>query len=436
MKARWAPGPYLLGLCALATPLFLFGGVGVALAVTAQGVLLLLALWERRGLAAADIEVRRGLEGRLLLGESNSVTLRLHNPTARRLRVVVRDDLPSSFEVDKDEVHAVLGPYERAAVGYSVRPTRRGVFALGDLDVRIEGPARLGSVLRRVSSAVEARVYPNLGGPQRFELAARLGALHSVGVRSQRRPGGAGEFEQMREYVAGDAYRDVDWKATAKRRRPIVRVNGEERSQTVVVALDAGRMMATLLDDLSKLDHAIHAALMLAYVALRSGDKVGLIVFAHGVLHFVPPRGGQPHYRRILDSVFAVEPSDTYVDFARLNEFLRVRVPRRSLLVLFSDLLDEAQAGPLVEQAGGLRRKHLPVCVTMADPVAERAAEQPVDDVASAYHRAAAADILHERAGLKARLRKSGIGLVEAPARELAVATVNRYLEIKSRRVL
>jgi uncharacterized protein (DUF58 family) len=260
--------------------------------------------------------------------------------------------------------------------------------------------------------------------------------LHSVGVRTVRRGGGGGEFEQLREYVSGDSLREIDWKATAKRNRPVTRVHGQEQSQTVLIALDAGRMMATKLDELAKLDHAIHAALLLAYVALRSGDKVGVVVFADDVLTFVPPNRGRNQYRRILEALATVEASPSYVDFRRLSAFVRARVPRRALLVVFSDLLDDSQALPLAEQAAALRAKHLPLCVTMNDPVADALAFAPATTAQDVYRRAAAAALLEDRDAIRVHLRKSGVGLVEAPAAELAVATVNRYLDIKSRHAL
>jgi uncharacterized protein (DUF58 family) len=195
-------------------------------------------------------------------------------------------------------------------------------------------------------------------------------------------------------------------------------------------------MMATKLDALAKLDHAIHAALLLAYVALRSGDRVGVVVFADDVLTFVPPNRGRNQYRRILEALATVEASPSYVDFRRLSAFVRARVPRRALLVVFSDLLDDSQALPLAEQAAALRAKHLPLCVTMNDPVAEALAFAPASTPHDVYRRAAAAALLEDRDAIRVHLRKAGVGLVEAPAAELAVATVNRYLDIKSRHAL
>lgn len=433
---RWVPGTRLAWLCALALPAYVVGGHGVLFGVLYNVVIIALAVLESRGLRGHLPSVERVTESRLVLGLKNEVTLKFHNGTGRSIRLTARDDFPQGFRAEPDELNVHLPPHARRQRSYSVLPPRRGRFEFGDLHLRVEGPARLGALLVTLPATAEAKVYPNLRGPKRYELAARLGALLNVGVRNIRRTGGGGEFEQLREYVPGDPFRDLDWKATAKRQRPITRISGQERSQTVIVGLDAGRMMSTQLDDITKLDHAINAALLLTFVALRGGDKVGLIVFAEGVHHFVPPARGTAQYRRILEALFGIEASVTYVDFRRLVEFVQLRIPRRALLVLFSDLLDESQAMPLAEQATILRKKHLPVCVTMNDPVAEAFSEVPVATSEDAYRRAAAADLLAERDQVKRHLTKAGVGLVEAPAGELAVATVNRYLEIKSRRAL
>ncbi len=378
----------------------------------------------------------RVLAARLVVGVRNRVLVRLHNPSPRALRLTVRDALPEGWVAEPDEHTLELPPFARREVAYDVVPPRRGRFRFGDLHLRLEGAARLGAALVRVPAEAEARVYPNVLGPRRYELASRLGDLRSLGFRSVRRAGQGGEFEQLREYVAGDAYRELDWKSTAKRQRPVTRVHQQERSQLVLLAVDAGRMMATRLAGLTKLDHAIHAALLLAWVALRHGDRVGLVVFADSVRVFVPPGRGPGHYARLLEALFDVEPRPTHVDFRRLVEHVRARVPRRALLVMFSDLLDEAQAMPLAEHAPVLRRRHLPVCVTMHDPIATRLADAPPDAAEDVYLRAAAADVLADRERVKAHLAKAGVGLVEAPPGELAVATVNRYLALKARRAL
>lgn len=438
-SSKLIPGRRLGWLAAGGLPLAaLDGGTGLGLgaALVYDALLLVGAAVESRRLGRDAPAIERHMDERLVVGAENRVTLRLHNPHPRMVRVTVRDDLPPGWEADPPELSVELPPYARRELTYVVIPPKRGRFAFGDLHLKLEGRARLGARIVRVDAGHDAKVFPNVLGPRRYELAARLGDLTSVGFRSVRQSGGGGAFEQLREYVAGDPYRDLDWKSTAKRQRPVTRVYEQERSQIVLLAIDAGRMMATRIGRISKLDHAINAALLLAWVALRKGDRVGLIVFGDHVHQFVAPGSGPGQYRKLLDALYAVEAEETAVDFRRLVEFVQVRARKRALLVLFSDLLDEAHAMPLAEHAPILRRTHLPVCVTMHDPVAEALADAPVGDAREAYRRAAAADLLAERESVKAHLRSRGVRVVEAPPGELAVATVNRYLEIKARRAL
>lgn len=435
-RPRFIPGRRLALALVPALPLFLLGERGALIGFAWDVSMLVLAWFDARPLRKRVPEAERSIDERVLLGVPQRVQITLHNPTSARIRGRLRDANPPELRVDPPELAFDLAPHGRQRISYELCGQRRGQFQFGDLSLRLEGRAGLGALLCSVPAASEVRVYPNLRGPARYELAARLGTLHSVGVHNRRQHGGGGQFEELREYVPGDPFRALDWKASAKRRRPITRVLGREQSQTVLIALDAGRLMATRLDDLTKLDHAIHAALLLAWVALRGSDRVGLIVFADQVLAYVPPAHGRAQYARILDAVFAVEAKPTYVDFRRLAQFVRTRIPRRALFVMFSDLLDDSQGLPLVAAAPQLRGKHVPLCVTLSDPTATGLASATVATPADAYRRAAAADVLAERAGAKLRLTKAGIGLVEAPAAELAVATVNRYLELKVRHAL
>lgn len=446
--SRFVPGRALALAAAAAAPLALAGDLGVAGVLAWDAALVLGALAESGSLARRAPNITRELDARLVVGTPHRVVVRLHNPTASPLRVVVRDDVPPGWFAEPDELTVQLPPHARREVTYTVTPPKRGAFRFGDLHLRLEGAWGLGARLVDIAAARDARVYPDVLGSRRYELGSKLGDLRSIGVRNVRKSGGGGEFDQLREYVSGDAFRDLDWKSSAKRLRPVTRVLREERSQNVLLAIDAGRLMKIRAGSahgtapggreipVTKLDHAINAALLLAWVALRQGDRVGLVVFADDVMAFVPANRGPGQYRVLLEALHDVEATMAHVDFRRFAEFIKTRVPRRSLLVVFSDLLDDTHALPLAEHLALLRGKHLPVCVTMEDAVAERLATEPPHDEREAYQRAAAADLLTDRAAVKAQLRKGGVGLVEGPAGALAVGAVQRYLEIKSRGLL
>ncbi|HEY2734091.1 MAG TPA: DUF58 domain-containing protein [Polyangiales bacterium] len=431
MKQRFTPGKRLSLALLLLSPLFFLGPLSFWIGLFGDALLLACALAEARALARRLPTFARTLPTRLSIDSANPIEITLQNGSNRRIRGTLRDDQPNEFRAEPSELAFDLPPRSSEQLSYRAFIRRRGQYRFGDLHARLEGRFGLGSLTISVPAGVAARVYPNLGGPRRYELALRRHALHSVGVRNVRRIGGAGEFEQLREYVPGDALRDFEWKASAKRLRPITRVHGQEQSQSVLLAIDTGRMMGTRLDEFTKLDHAIHAALLLAWVALRAGDKVGLLLFASDVQRFLPPARGRAQYLRILETLYAVEASPTYVDFRELARFVRARLPRRSLLLLFSDLLDESQALPLAAELPKLRAKHLPLCITMSDPVAARLAEAPVSNREQVYLRAAAADLLAERTVVKKQLARAGVSVLETRAADLAVATVNRYLEIK-----
>lgn len=443
---RWLPGLAVPIAAMVSSPLALAGPVGVGAALAVDAVTVLISYGQARGLARRGITAQRIADGRLVVGATHGVTLRLHNPSDRPVKVTVRDDVPEGFSVSPEEMTVELPPHARRDVRYELVAKERGDHRMGNIHLKIEG-GRLGAALVEQPAGSDVRVYPNVLGPRREELGARVHDLKRSGLRNVRLAGGGGEFAHLREYVQGDAYRDFDWKATAKRQRPVTKVRETEKSQAVILAVDAGRMMASALTTkeaqaapgrertivMTKLDHAINAALLLAHVALRSGDRVGLLIFADDVRLFVPPRRGLGHYRALLDAVYRVKAELTFVDFRRLAAFIKLRVPKRSLLVVLTDLLDEAHAMPLTHEARVLGKKHLLVCVSLRDPEAERLATSPVRSDDEAWSRAAAADLVMERDVVKAHLIKSGVALVEAPASDLSLSVVNRYLEIKAR---
>lgn len=424
----------LLVLAGLPVALLFRRAPALQLVVLAWDLALLALFWlEGKRLGRLVPTCERVHDERLIVGLPNRIRLRLHNPSPQALRVQVRDDTPAGWKVSADTLAVELPPFARREVSYEAEPPRRGEAAFGDVHLRVDGGPGLCTVGASSPAERTVRVHPNVLGPRRYDLAARLGELALLGFRTIRKDGQGGEFEKLREYVPGDDYGDIEWRSTARRGRPIVRVHQRERSQQVLLCVDAGRMMATRLGAITKLDHAINAALLTAFVALRQGDRVGLVVFADDVRVFVPPRAGTAQYRRILEALAGIEAELTFVDFRRLTDFVRVRVPRRALVLVFSDLLDEAHAAPLAACAPVLAERHLAVCCTLRDDVVFTLSRTSPTTSADAYRRAAATDLLVEQEAIRAKLGARGVQLVEASAGQLAVATVNRYLELKRR---
>jgi uncharacterized protein (DUF58 family) len=279
-------------------------------------------------------------------------------------------------------------------------------------------------------------VYPDLRGASRLLLADAALDLVNLGLRTLRRDGRGSEFSRLRDYAQGDSVRDVDWKATARRSRPVTRVMESERSQTVLLGIDAGRSMAAQVDGLTRLDHAVNAALFLAFVAVRNGDRVGLVVFADGVKSYLAPAAGRGQYRRIVDAVFAARPHLTFVDYLALFKELDRRLRKRSVLCLFTDFIDEDQAATMVEPLRRLARRHVPVCLSVRDSALVGLLRERPLDAAAAFRQAVASELLQEREAMKRAVARDGVTVIDAEASHLGLQAVNRYLEIKARGTL
>ncbi len=398
--------------------------------------LLALALADRQLARGARVELRRSPRGRVNVGVENRVVVRVRNLGPGRVRLRVRDDVPDGFTCRGETFDLELRGFKQEDREYTATPPRRGRFGFGDLHVRALGPFGLCAVERTFPAHLAVRVYPDMRGASRLLLATAARDLANLGLRRLRRDGAGTEFARLREYVQGDSMRDVDWKATARRHRPVTRVHETERSQTVILCVDAGRSMAARVDALTKLDYAVNAALFLAFVAIKNGDRVGVVVFADGVRAFLPPEAGRRQYRRIVDALYGAEAALTLVDYHGLFRELSSRARKRSLVAIFTDLLDEQQARSMVAPLHRLAHRHVPLCITLRDQGIEdlvRARPAEPDD---AFRQAVAHELLEEREHLKALIARDGVQLVDAPPTELTLAAVNRYLEVKRRGLL
>ena len=427
-----------VGLCILSAPAMAAGFVpGLWSVVLLLDVMFILAALAD-GLLAKKLELEawRELPARLSVGVPNRVQVHLLNKGGRAAWVKVKDDAPEAFDIDPPELQLLLGANSRARAAYRATPQKRGRFGFGDLHLRVRGPYGLVWHERLVPAKAEAPVYPDMRGASRLLLSGAALDLVNLGLRQLRRDGRGTEFARLRDYAEGDSVRAVDWKATARRNRPVTRVMEAERSQSILICVDAGRSMAAKVDGLTKLDHAVNAALFLAFVAVRNGDRVGLAVFADGVKAYLTPEAGRKQYRKIVDTLYSAKPALTYVDYLGLFKELNLRLRRRTLLCLFTDLLDEEQASSLVFPIRRLARRHVPLCMTVKDTGLVELLRTPPSGVDDAFGHAVASELLGDREQMKHRIARDGVQLVDVHPEELSLAAVNRYLEIKARGLL
>jgi uncharacterized protein (DUF58 family) len=382
---------------------------------------------KRRGL-----EVKRERPARLSVGVDNDVVLLVENRNAAPLHLQLRDEVPVGFAADPPLLTTTLAGHGWIRLPYRLLPTERGNARFSDIHVRLRGPLGLAWVDRAIAAEEIAQVYPNLLEIRRYEAMVRTTLVRTGGYHIKRLPGTSKEFSHFREYTVDDDYRHVNWKATARRGKPITSVYESERSQDIIFCLDIGRMMAARVGKLSKLDHAINAVLMLTHVSHRFQDNLGLLVFSHKVHEYLPPAKGRAQHARFLQVLYSVQPELCYVNYREAFQYLVARHPKRALTMVFTDLLDSTVSAEYRDAIGLLKRFHLPLTLAVADvPLRELAARSP-QDVEQLYDIAVARDLLTGRAELLRGLERQGVMVVDTVPEKLTIDAVNRYLALKA----
>jgi uncharacterized protein (DUF58 family) len=405
-------------------------------------VLLALALLAYDYLSAPrpdEFEAHRICESKLSIAANNAVTLHLayrpRNPNDNRaVSYVLRDEPPFQFVLTAaDKMAGTVRRGEAADNTYQALPHRRGDYRFGNINLRWLTP--LGLLLRQavVPAAQDVKVYPNLLEVRKYELLARRNQLYELGLKNVRRLGVGSEFERLREYNTDDDFRRIYWPATARQHRPIVMDYETERSQTVIVALDAGRLMSSPIGPLAKLDYAVNTALLLSYIATLRGDRVGILAFADKVLAYLAPDRGRKQFITTLDTLYNIQPQSTEPDYADALSYLALKFRRRALVVLFTDLVDTDASTALVRHVSRMVPRYLPVTVTMSNaPVVAAATHEPQTS-AQVYEQVVAQKLLQERREVLEILGRNGVLTIDVPADKLNVSVINKYLELKAR---
>lgn len=436
---------------ALVVPgLLLVAGIAqfAALLALFYAVALLLLTWlDRRSAGTgSQFRVTRQHDLKLSLGVPNPVTIEIESRALRPLEITVHDEPPLGFAIAESATQdVVIPPHEKRSLVYHVRPLQRGDFAFGDINLRWSGPLRLFVRQTVVQAAESVKVYPNIYEIRQYELLVRRDQLSEMGLRNVRLRHQGTVFESLRDYTPDDPYRSINWKATARRGKPISTDYESERNQRVVIMLDVGRMMrsAIRVDDpdgvswnMAKVDFVINSTLLLSYVASRKGDQVGLLVFADQVKQYVPPEPGSGHFRKLLEAMYALGSEPVEADYGRAVSYLRARQRKRALIILFTDLSGARASETLLAHMPRLTPQHLPLLVTIRDPVLDQEALQSPGTSESVYRRAVAEQLIDERRLVLDNLRRRGVLTLDVDAKHLSISVVNRYLQLKGRALI
>ena len=426
-------------LVALGIPLAALGAaVGSPLIAVAYDLLLVLVAWGTVRLAPStdSLRLKRHFDLVLSVRASNKIVLAIENDGNESIRALLRDEAPPTFTASRREFKVRIDPGALVELTYHVTPPERGSDSFRGTYLRVECP--LGLVTKQVKLPTEepVRVYPNVLALREFDLLKQRGRLKDMGIRRARHRGLGMEFESLRDYALGDDYRKLDWKASARRGKLVVRQFEQERNQSVVICIDIGRHMLAEVNGVRKLDHVLDALLMLTNAASLAGDFVGLLVYADTVRRYIPPRKGRNQVGIIIDAIhdLVAEPieSDPIGAFA----YLASRWNRRSLLVNFTDYEDADRARDLVVAFGPMARRHLALLVRVMDPRMDEVLAKVPESVKEMYMQAAATMLLDDRRTAKSIISSARIHTVDSEPQNLASSLVSYYFMVKERSLL
>jgi uncharacterized protein (DUF58 family) len=393
--------------------------------------------------AGADYFLSRNLEGvtaerkfsrRFAIGDKTDVNIVVENTSERDIDLWIKDEYPPEMRVDDGrEASFRVESTSQATFTYSLLAPNRGKYLFGMTAIRFL--SRLGLVWCQTTlcEPEAVKVYPNMRRAREMELKA-IGANTYLAIqrRSVRRGEGR-EFESMRDYVRGDELRHISWTTTARRAKLTTRQYQIERDQTIIIALDAGRLMTGRIGDETKFDTAIHASLALMSAAARGGDNCGIVVFGRNIKRYLPPKKSIGHMDAVLEALHDLEPELIEPSYSRAFEFIAANSKKRSFVVILTDLVDKESSGELIRSLKLLRPTHLPLVVTIGDRDLNSTVSAVPDSIREMFVQSAAEEIIHQRDSALRQVETIGGLALDVTTQTLAPGLLETYLRVKER---
>lgn len=380
-----------------------------------------------------EIVVTRKLNDTLSLGDENKVELTISSSYTIPLDVEVIDELPYQLQRRDSSFRFSLNPEGKRTLYYTIKPTERGLYSFGNVNVYVSSV--LGLVERRyvVDVNQEIGVYPSVLQMRKHEFQVFTKSSQNQGVKKMRRLGNTNEFEQIKDYVKGDNYRHINWKATSRRNKLMVNQYQDEKSQQVYCVIDKSRSMKMPFEGLTLLDHAINSALVMSNIALKKGDKAGLITFSDKIGAQVKASRNATHLKKVMEVLYNQKTAFLEANYELLYQSIKRTVRGRSLLIMylnFESFYSLTRAMPILRR---LNKSYLVVVVFFENTEISKASEMESETVSDIYLQTFAQKFNNDKKRMVQELRKYGIQSILTKPEELSVNTINKYLELKSR---
>lgn len=381
-------------------------------------------------------ECKRILPRIFSLGDENPIKLILKNNNGLKLKVKIIDELPIQFQKRDFEINTILKGFSESTLIYELRPLNRGEYLFRKINLFLKSP--IGLVERRIVVNAEATipVYPSVIQMKKYELLALARISIFPGVKKMRKLGSSYEFEQIREYVKGDDFRSINWKATSRKNALMVNQYEDERSQQIFTVIDKGRSMKMPFNGLSLMDYAINTSLVISNVALQKHDKVGLLTFSDKIGATVKPESGPKHLRIIIETLYKEKERNLEANYELLYQASRQFIRRRCLMFLYTNFESYSAMLRVLPILRMINHQHLLVVIFFENTEIKDFADKDANNTEEIYNKTIAMKFVEEKERIVQELRQYGIQVILTRPEDLSINTVNKYLELKAKRMI
>jgi len=383
--------------------------------------------------AKNSVHANRIVPKKLSNGDENTIRIKVINNYNFEIRVGIIDELPHQFQIRDFNISITLDAGEERLLTYQLRPTERGDYEFGS--VNVFGTTLLGLAKRKHAFGTihTVPVYPSFIQMRKFELYAISNRLTEIGVKKVRRIGHTLEFDQIKNYVPGDDVRSINWKATARANELMVNQYQDERSQPVINVIDMGRVMKMPFDGLHLLDYAINTSLVISNIALMKHDRAGLVTFSNNDTVVVKPEQKRTHIQKIQETLYNLKTNFLESDFERLYGTLRRHITHRSLILLYTNFETLSSMKRQLPYLQRIANDHLLVTIFFENTELSKLIEEESKTLGDIYTKTIAEEFAFEKREIVRYLNQRGIQTILTPPKELSVNAINKYLELKAR---
>ncbi len=380
-----------------------------------------------------NLFIERRVASKLSIARANKVEIVVTNNSHRAVEIELIDGYPEQFQGSGRNFSLKVGKRTSSSLTYQVTPPKRGCYFFTSTVARYRGILELVIFQESYGQNSRVEVYPDITSISRFDAQMRRGQQTEIGLITERKRGTGSDFESLREYVKGDEFRRIDWKASARKNKLIAREFQSEVNQSILLAVDCSRSMGAVVDNMTLLDHAVNSALVLGYQVMKKGDKIGLITFSDKPQAFLPPGRGKAHFYSFVRHLYAIKADRVEPDYDTALRSISTSRLKRSLVMIVTDLTSGEAVKKMLESIPLLSRKHLPVVISVIDPKLKQAANGIPESSDEIYQKIAARCMIEKVKDLSKLFEKIGIASVMITPDQLNSSLLSHYLKVKLR---